>query len=128
MKGKCSMQVNAIGTSSVNFKGEEKKTGGAGRAWCSVFIPGLGQFLDGRSGAGAAFMGSNVALNVAGGVGVYQILKSMSNNVKPSVAKMAIVGAASLISTVAWIWNIVDAYKGKRAPKTEEPKPVDVNA
>lgn len=60
------MQVNSINpVNYTNFKGhDERKTGGAAKAWCSFFIPGLGQFLDGRSAAGAGFLGGALGLHI----------------------------------------------------------------
>lgn len=57
------MSVQAVNASAVSQQ-QQKKTGGSGKAWTSVFVPGLGQFLDDRNGAGAAYMGAAVAAGI----------------------------------------------------------------
>lgn len=57
------MSVQAVGT-SVAVAQPQRQAGGKGRAWASAFIPGLGQFLDGRKGAGAGYMAANSAVNI----------------------------------------------------------------
>jgi len=58
------MNVTPIVNNSVtpqNFKGNnERKTGGGGKAFASAIIPGLGQFIDGRTGAGVGFLGGSI--------------------------------------------------------------------
>ena len=126
MKGNINMSVDS--------------TGGAGKAVASAFIPGLGQFCDGRNKAGAGYMASNVALNVGTMAAGYAIAKDVVKLSEKAVAKgvkepqefsaMAkeFVGSLSkagkakyaalialpVISTGLWIANIVDAYKGNR--------------
>lgn len=42
---------------------KEKKTGGAGKGFASAVLPGLGQILDGRIGAGLGFLGSMIGFS-----------------------------------------------------------------
>ncbi|MBQ8459525.1 hypothetical protein IJ541_05420 [bacterium] len=108
-----------------------KKTGGAGKAWASVFIPGLGQFLDGRNKEGAIYMGTNLGASIGAyalgnsiGKDIFQATqKAMETDgmfdVSKYLSKMPkgkIYGAIALGigSTILWIANIVDAYKGKK--------------
>lgn len=61
---------------AVNFKGEEKKTGGVGKAVASAFLPGLGQFIDGRNKEGALFLGATAAT----GLGTLGLSASILND------------------------------------------------
>ena len=54
--------------SPVNFAGnidQPKQKGGAVKAVASAFVPGLGQFLDGRNKDGAKYLGASVGLGAA---------------------------------------------------------------
>ena len=103
----------------------EKKTGGKGKAWASVAIPGLGQFLDGRNKAGAGFLGGALALNIGNALAYRSLLKdsfTKTNNIESQSVdsmlrsfpkgKLFVIGALSLAQTALWITNIIDAYKG----------------
>jgi len=122
------MRINAVNTVQAQpFKGkldDDKKTGGAGKAWCSAAIPGLGQFLDGRTGKGLQYLGTGVALFATSQImnkdfykGLFTqnqelIQKALINNLKPSkIAVGAVLGIAGIVN---YICNIVDAYKGDK--------------
>lgn len=114
-------------------------TGGVGKAIASTFIPGLGQFCDGRNKAGAGYMVSDIAL----GAGAFTLGYSLSKDIfkasetlvnskvepktieeatkqfmeafpKAGKVKCAAMIALPLVATGVWIANIVDAYKGNR--------------
>ena len=106
---------------TVSFSGNnttpEKKTGGSGKAWASAFIPGLGQFLDGRNKEGAGYIIGGTALSIGGVALGNSIGKDIADKIlDPSVVlkKGKLFGAAalSLAGTALWIANVVDAYKG----------------
>lgn len=121
------MSVQAVNTNTVP---QQKKTGGSGKAWASVFIPGLGQFLDGRNAAGAGYMGAGIAT----GIGSFALRSSLAKDIfKASseavddaafditkylskIPKGKLYGsiALGLAATGLWIANIVDAYKGDK--------------
>ena len=131
------MSVNQV----VSVQPQVKQTGGTGKAVASGFIPGLGQFCDGRNKEGLAYLGAAVGTQVAG----YALAKKISNHMlkvveqtmraNPNVNPAEIVSKASqaigefakksklgAIATVLlplagfgiWIANIADAYKGDR--------------
>jgi|GEM_PF-1920837 len=140
------MKVSAIGVNNyankTAFNGEPnskgKKTGGAGKAWCSVAIPGLGQFLDGRNKEGAWYLGGSLGLGAATAATAIAFIKAAEKNVSrislenpelilrdKSVRKAGVAGAVGLsvlyLANIGLrIANIVDAYKGNRAPKSTE--------
>jgi len=132
------MNVSAISTSDyankTAFKGElnskGKKTGGSGKAWCSAAIPGLGQFLDGRNKEGGIFLGTFLGLKAISFLrskNLYSaILKQDITGAETALKKLTTKGnlALSVVLSLAglgmWVTNIVDAYKGKRAPKSTE--------
>lgn len=123
------MSVQAVNANAVSQQ-QQKKTGGSGKAWASVFIPGLGQFLDGRNAAGAGYMGAGIAT----GIGSYalqtslvkDIFKASSDAVDGAafdvtkylskIPKGKLYGAMALglAATGLWVANIVDAYKGDK--------------
>lgn len=62
-----------------SFRGKnDDETGGGGKAVASFFIPGLGQFLDGRTAAGAGFLGGSIALQLI----KFPLLKEYNRAVK----------------------------------------------
>ena len=77
--------------SPVSFKGNsnvqsnQRPKGGAGKAAVSYFIPGLGEFLDGRNKEGAFFLGSRLGVGVLGGLASRNIVKSATDNVSEFV-------------------------------------------
>ena len=92
----------------------EKKTGGKGKAWASVAIPGLGQFLDGRNKAGAGFLGGALALNIGNALAYRSLLKdafTKTNNIESQSVdsmlrsfpkgKLFVIGALSLAIGIA---------------------------
>jgi len=117
--------VNNIGqTNKVNFSAQhERKKGGAGKAWSSAFLPGLGQFFDGRNTAGFGFLGGMLGLQALsfhihkdlykpfsqGDLTEYTKSAAKISTKEGYAAKMALLGMASF---GLWIANIVDAYKG----------------
>lgn len=126
------MSVNAVSygnPANVQQICQEKKTGGAGKAWCSVFIPGLGQLCDGRTAAGLGYMGASAAAGIAGFALNNSIAKDVFKASSSAVIDDAVFDAGKycrslpknklygaialgLVSTGLWIANIVDAYKG----------------
>ena len=115
---------------TVSFSGNnttpEKKTGGSGKAWASVFIPGLGQFLDGRNKEGAGYLIGGTALGIGSRVLFVNALEdavkaACTSDVDFDISKYCskltkgkFIGAIALglAGTALWIANIVDAYKG----------------
>lgn len=59
------MVVEAVGAQPIQVP--QKKTGGTVKAVASVFVPGLGQFMDGRNKEGAGFLAGTVGLSALGG-------------------------------------------------------------
>jgi len=132
------MNVSAISTgdyaNKTAFKGElnskGKKTGGAGKAWCSAAIPGLGQFLDGRNKEGGIFLGTFLGLNAIRFLQSKNLYSAMwkqdITGAETALKKLhtkgnlALSGLLGIVGLGMWVTNIVDAYKGKRAPKSPE--------
>lgn len=127
------MQVGAV--SNVAFQGavneKGKKTGGAGKAVASYFIPGLGQFIDGRNKEGAKFLGATLGLGAIGMFLQKDILKaSLKGNIEgmmeaslkftESKTKMAAVLGVGVLALGVKIADMVNAYKGNKEPKAEE--------
>lgn len=116
------MSVNGVGVNpNVNYpQTEQKKKGGAFKAVASAFIPGLGQFCDGRGKAGALFLGGTVAAGLGSKALAISSLNSMATVEKAgevilkSSGKAKFFGALALglAATSLWVANIVDAYKG----------------
>lgn len=128
--------------SPISFSGniqETRQKGGAGKAVASAFVPGLGQFLDGRNKQGAGFLGGSIGLGVASSLVGRSIAKDMIKSLEQSAeampktptGKLAAVGLIGLAATGLWIANIVDAYKGgkqeAKAP-VEKANEIDTNA
>lgn len=91
------------------------------QAIASTFIPGLGQFCDGRYKSGALFLGGTVA----GTIGTRALALSALNSLAKTAGtagnvmiktggKGKMIGALALGAATAalGIANIVDAYKG----------------
>ena len=125
----------------INFKGTQtpKETGGGGKMLASFFVPGLGQFLDGRKKAGTGYMGAYFGTATVAGTLAYSLGKqamkladkldtktleeSMEHVIEnmPKKGKLKIAGimVAGLATSIIYIANLVDAYKGgKKADKT----------
>ena len=107
---------------SVSVVAPQRQTGGAGKAIASAFIPGLGQFCDGRNKEGAKFMGASVACGLGSLVLKNSLARdmleisrdaakvsSLKGSSKFKIAGLLVLGLAT---TGLWIANIVDAYKG----------------
>lgn len=98
----------------------EKKTGGGGKAVASAFIPGLGQFIDGRGKDGAkyllAFFGIGAASAGLSKSIVKDVLEAGEDSVKSGSRTAKLVGVAVLgvAGLATYIKNIVDAYKGEK--------------
>lgn len=110
--------------SPVNFAGnidQPKQKGGAVKAVASAFVPGLGQFLDGRNKDGAKYLGASVGLGAASTlVSVSMLLEEGAETLpKTPVGKFVALGLMGLASTGLWIANIVDAYKGGKNAKAD---------
>lgn len=101
-----------------------EKKGSAGKAIASAFLPGLGQFCDGRTKDGLKDLGAHILLpavgTAAGMAGYLNFAKAVEAGAKSGVTKTpygfyAAIGVAALagIGTFAnWIHSVVDAYKG----------------
>ena len=105
-----------------------KQTGGVGKGVASAFVPGLGQFCDGRNKEGAAYLGTSAAIALgANALGksiskdMFQATQAATQNSGFDVSKylkglskykMWGALALGLAGTGVWIANIVDAYKG----------------
>lgn len=116
--------------SPVNFAGnidQPKQKGGAVKAVASAFVPGLGQFLDGRNKDGAKYLGASVGLGAASTLVSVSMLRKASQALeqgaetlpKTPVVKIAALGLMGLASAGLWIANIVDAYKGGKNAKSD---------
>lgn len=119
--------------SPVNFAGNTEQTkqkGGAGKAVASAFIPGLGQFLDGRTKDGAKYLGGSVGLGAASTLVSVSMLRKAAQAAealeegaetlpKTPVGKFVALGLMGLATTGLWIANIVDAYKGGKNAKSD---------
>ena len=128
------MQVSKIQNVNFGAKAQKRETGGAGKAVASYFVPGLGEFLDGRNKSGAFFLASRVGVGVASSVVATKASKEMIDTfttsamndefIMPAMKKNKAVGLAALClaSIGLTIANVVDAYKGKKEPKTQEIK------
>lgn len=117
--------------SPVNFAGnidQPKQKGGAVKAVASAFVPGLGQFLDGRNKDGAKYLGASVGLGAASTLVSVSMLRKASQALeegaetlpKTPVGKFVALGLMGLAGTGLWIANIVDAYKGGKQSNAEE--------
>ena len=83
--------------------------------------------MDGRNGAGAGYMGANLALTGAAIAMNKDIYKPMVKGdlaalevaCNKALSKGKIIGsiALGLVSTGLWIANIVDAYRGNKNKK-----------
>lgn len=124
------MQVNSVGTVNNTSFGHrhEKKSGGAGKAWCSTFIPGLGQFLDGRNAAGAFYMGAETMLLGTAAALSFNLGKAVEKGInakneklieeviskRSTLFKSLGVVASSLGFGALRLADIVSAYKGRK--------------
>ena len=57
------MSVNQVSPINTNIQ-QQRKTGGAGKAIASAFIPGIGEFLDDRNKEGAFFLGTRIGTSI----------------------------------------------------------------
>lgn len=133
------MNISAVNNYNVTpqaFSGKpEDGSGGSGKAWASVVIPGLGQFLDGRNMAGTGFLGGSIATIV--------LRKSLSRDTDKTLNKELFEGLkkgnldkfakasedwqkSSKASGVRWLMlaqavlyvvSIIDAYRGDKHKK-----------
>ena len=132
------MTVEAVGYTPAQF---QEKAGGRGKAVASAFIPGLGQFCDGRNKEGALYLVGTAGSTLTGAALVSKYLKDvfeaqskasrkafeiskpgefldLANKMKKEAVKNLKKGgiyaacALAVLGSVLWIANIVDAYKG----------------
>ncbi len=109
---------------------QQERKGGVGKAIASTFLPGLGQFCDGRNKDGAKYLGGVLATGIPC-VGLSVLgSNSILNAFEKGGAKIGTGGKASLIGTGIlglatlgiWVAGIVDAYKGgNQAKEVENP-------
>ena len=123
------MSISSV--SSVSFKGNSQSTqrpkGGAGKAAITWFIPGLGEFLDGRNKEGALFLGSRLGVGALTGV-LYtgfakNILNAFANGASSFKGDKIIPAAITLLGLTSFglaIANTVDAYKGGSDKKIDK--------
>ena len=131
------MSVNQV----VSVQPQVKQTGGAGKAVASAFIPGLGQFCDGRTKEGLTYLGAAVGTQVASyalgkciskdmlktveqmleanpNVNPTEMMSKASHAIRDFAAKSKLRAAAVVLLPLAWLgaWiaNIADAYKGDK--------------
>ncbi len=105
----------AFGNCKCDCNCEPRKSGGAGKAWASAFVPGLGQMLDGRTGTGIGFLAGTIALIGGTAATVAVGLNKAAGNVK-GVSKGFIAGAVALTAAfyATRLADIVSAYRGKQ--------------
>lgn len=119
------MSINSVQSYQPANVQPTKKTGGVGKAAVSYFIPGLGEFMDGRKKEGAFYLGSRVGVGLAAGALSYSINKdtfqALAEDTIPVVKKHKLAGAAalSILGLGLAIANVVDAYKGAKTDKTK---------
>ena len=110
---------------NVNNNQKQIKTGGASKAVASAFIPGLGQFCDGRNKEGVKFIGASIALSAAFSSLSNSFSKTLITAVEsgaeklPKSGKNKLIGMAAIgvASSILYIANIVDAFKGNKSKK-----------
>lgn len=122
------MSVNSITPGAAPVQ-STKKSGGAGKAVASAFVPGLGQFCDGRIGDGfgyllgtAGVLYTGVSLIKENRAAAEKAIDSVVFSNKPTAMRILAnlpkgskLGLAALaVGVGVWVRNIVDAYKGKR--------------
>lgn len=73
---------------------KEKKTGGAGKGFASALIPGLGQLIDGRIGAGLGFLGSMLGLSVLQTINGKKFSENLAKNLPENGNKMKMLDKA----------------------------------
>ena len=115
------MSIEAVNP-SVNYQPvKQNKKGGGGKAIASAFIPGLGQFCDGRAKAGALYLGGVTAASLGGRMlsasylnNLIQTTEKTGEALVKSGGRGKLYGAITLgiAATSLYIANIVDAYKG----------------
>ena len=119
------MSINSVQTYQPANAQPTKKTGGAGKAVASYFVPGLGEFMDGRKKEGAFYLGSRLGAGVAACALSYSInkdtFKALAEDAIPVVKKHKLAGVAALrlLGIGLAIANVVDAYKGAKTDKTK---------
>jgi hypothetical protein len=87
----------------------EKKKGGAAPAVASAFLPGLGQFIDGRNKEGCKYLFGTMGLSVLSWLAC---LAGLAKGGKAGTAGVIAAAVGGLAGSVLYIKNIVDAYKG----------------
>ena len=124
------MAVNSVQPVNVQTAPQQKQTGGAAKAVASYFVPGLGEFLDGRNKSGAFFFAARTGVALASaGIGA-GMMRDMTNSMLqedvfiPTVKKnkTLALGALGIAGMGLAIANIVNAYKGEKTPKAEKTK------
>lgn len=120
--------VNAYkgGDGEYEAESKENKKRHGGKAVASSFIPGLGQFCDGRIKAGLGFLAGAIGLGVLSRLSTKPMLKELKNFEKAAMELKELpaikIGASKMLapmiiglgSTGLWIANVVDAYKGRK--------------
>ncbi len=102
------MTVEAVGVEPVQV--QQKKTGGTTKAVASAFVPGLGQFMDGRNAAGAGFLAGTLGLGATGGA----LLQKAGNDVFEAecIGNSEVFNAKSTLNSA-----IFDAEAGAKIPE-----------
>ena len=88
----------------------KEKKDGWGYAIASVPLPGLGQFLQGRTADGLKQLGAVLGLTILGKLSAAAGLAAKNKYTK--IAGIAAGVVSGLAGTGAWIYSIVDAFKG----------------
>jgi len=102
---------------------QQRRTGGAGKAIASAFIPGIGEFLNDRNKEGAFFLGTRIGASII----TNKISKSILNDIAKTQQENVAIKLSPLkkyasivmpfVALGLAIANIVDAYKGKQNKK-----------
>ena len=103
-------------------KSKDDKSGDWGKAIASTFIPGLGQFCDGRVSDGFKQIGAVVGLTAVSKLASLKFLDAFAKAAE-TAGKVSLGGKAAYAAAVvaglgafaAHVYNIVDAYKGGKS-------------
>lgn len=123
------MPITAIGNNYTSFAGKKKKSGGVGKALISTVVPGMGQIIDGRYGAGLVYAATSIGLLGAS----YHInkmfdedfaqhlIKGKFKTISESLGKAKGIGIIGLglgaLGSISYLLNIKDALTGNKSTK-----------
>lgn len=118
-----SMSLPEVGVPVI--QNNQKKTGGCGKAIASAFLPGLGQYCDGRNKEGTAYLLSTVGtgalagyLNYSAGKDVLMAHRILETGAKKLSGLTKLKGYSAIVLALTtlglWCANVIDAYKGNK--------------